>query len=189
MVINKNTSNQVMVSSLIVLTDNRKPIKNIVSFDTETQIATLSVGGPVTAADFAFTVTTEEEFRTLIDLFEVEYPPTVEDLGGGNIVSTPQPNDPRFRVSYKKAFQGKKGMVDSDLLPDNVLTLNSAATPGMVVCSNCGSCFLLYVGRNNSVWSATRVKAGDKFDTLTEVDLDTLTCDNCEEAVSIYDPM
>jgi len=185
MIINKATSDAVLVDALVVLEPNGKPVKNITAFNTETMEATLSAGGPVTAASYRFEASSVEDRDAILALIDAAYPVTIED---GHAVY--QPNDPRFDLTYKTKFRGKKGMKDADSLPDNVLQLSTGKlSVTSMVCSNCSTCFLVYVANDKSIWSAARVKAGDKFDTLTEVDTSTLTCDNCDEAVSIYDPM
>jgi hypothetical protein len=188
MIIDKATSDSLLVSSLVVVTNSGKPIKNLSSFNTETLLATPSSGDPVTAGGFSFEVSNEADFAALVKLIQQAYPSGVEELPDGSTVTVYQQHDPRFLVSMKRKFFGKKGMVDSDTKPDDTFVIQDTLTPVRVECSNCGKSFLIHFGRNNTAWSAKLANIDDNFQTMSEVDLNDLVCDNCDVYVSLYEP-
>jgi len=167
MIINKATSDALLVESLSVLEANGKPVKNVTVFDTSTREATLSEGGPITAASFLFT-TEAENIEELLGLLDEDLKPL---------------------VAVNKKFTSKKAM-DSAASPDEYLLINtfeSHLRPYIATCTNCSTSFLVYLDADDNIWDADRVNNGDTFKTLTQVSGSELTCDNCSSGVSICD--
>jgi len=189
MIINKMTSPEPLVNSLVVLTTNSRPLKNIVTFNTETREATFSSGDPIVADLFFFETSSSSDYNSVIAAIEEAYPQIEVELPDGSTHYRYQEHDPRFLVSRKRAFRGKKGMDDSDNLPDESLVLSAGPLEArQAVCTNCSTQFLIHVSGDRKVWKALLANPGDTFQTMTEVDIDNLTCDNCSAAVAIYDP-
>jgi len=167
MLINKTTSDALLVDSLVVLDSNGKPIKNVTEFDTDTRSASLSVGGPVTATSFCF-VTSEGDRDALIALLS---------------------SDLQFLVSIGKKFSPKKAM-DDTASPDDFLVINTfrhPLRPVVAQCTNCSTRFLVHIDQDDNLWDANKINPTDAFNTLTQVSASGLTCDNCSESVELLD--
>ena len=167
MIINKTTTNSVVVNSLVLTNSSKKPIKNITEFNTATLVATIS-GGPATetAAAFQFVVSDHDDVQTLV---------------------TELPDELHPYIITRHRYKGKKAMDDVDTLPDDHFAVLGGASPCLVECSNCNTVFLM-VFAQGKVWGTSKPNATDKSFTLTEMDADNLTCDNCSNNVSVFEP-
>ena len=168
MIINKTTSNALLVNSLVVLDPNEKPVKGVVEFDTDTRTATLTVGGPVVAASFIFVVSSEEDLGSTSDLLDADLQPL---------------------VALNKKHSAKKAM-DETASPDDYLTISTfhqTLQLHMAQCTNCSTRFIIYLDDERNLWSARRTNSSDVFETATLVDDESLTCDNCSEPVALCD--
>lgn len=167
MIINKTTSDELLVDSLVAIDSNGKPIKNVTEFNTDTRLATLGGGGTEAATSFIFS-TAPENVESLMALLDEDLKPL---------------------VSVNKKFTAKKAM-DDVAAPDNYLIINTFPAPlrpYAATCTNCSTKFLIYVDENNNLWTAIRSNPVDNFETLTQIDDSSLTCDNCSQAVAVYD--
>ncbi len=169
MIINKTTSNTLLVSTLVVTGVNNEPVKNVTEFNTDTLETTLEVGGMLTATSFMFVATNVTDESNLHGLLN-------EDLVPRIVM-----NDKEYRV--------KKAM-DNVSSPDNYLMFRSFIPTLRIVvatCTNCNTKFLLYIDEAGELWVANKINAGDTFETLTQVNETGLTCDNCNVDVALYD--
>lgn len=169
MVINKTTSNALLVSTLVVYDSTGKPVKDVTEFDTDTLKATLGVGGPVTAGSFMFMATSDEDLASLYGLLDSALEPHVTMSG--------------------KKYKAKKAMSDI-VTPDDYLTFNAFNSPlqlHIATCTNCSTKFLLFLDGDGELWTGEKVGGGDTFQTLTQVDETGLTCDSCSNNVAMFD--
>ncbi len=165
MIINKTTSDALLVASLVVNDNNGKPLKNVTEYDTDTRVATLSAGGPATGTSFSFAVGSEDDFVSLTAMLSA---------------------DLKTLVAYTKSHGAKKAM-DDVVSPDDYLVFRGILTQQMVECTNCSTRFLIHVDDEGDLWSTNKPQAPDVFETLTSVDDASLTCDNCSNDVALYD--
>jgi len=170
MIVNKSTSDALLVSTLVVLDTNGKSIGKVTEFDTETKETTLEVGGPVTALSYLFCADTEEDQDTLIGM--------LDDITALSVT-----------VSGGKKYKAKKSMDDS-VHPDDYLVFNTHATTlqmYIATCTNCSTNFLIFMADEGNIWNGEKVGGGDTFQTMTQLDETGLTCDNCTNAVAMLD--
>ncbi len=169
MVINKTTSDALLVSSLRIFGSNKKPITGATEFDTDTMQVTLSVGGPETAGNFQFYAASDQEVSDLVALLEVESEYLL------------------LHISKKTTGLAKKAMDDADNGSEELLVQVDSCGPALMQCTNCGTHFILFVTSNKEVWSTTRTNPTDKWLTATQMDPDNITCDNCSNDVTVFE--
>jgi len=179
MIINKTTSNSLLVNALVLKGEAGGFISGVSEFDTGTLIASLEGGGTATAKVFYFIVAAED-VTDVVSLFPTETNPISEEE---------EPKAQLFAaVLVSSKFSGKKAMV-ADSSPDHYHEVLGTVAPYLVECSNCGNKFIVYFASGDRVYQTTRANASDKHLTATEiVDPVNYNCDNCSETVSLLRP-
>jgi len=168
MIINKATSDSVLVSALRLFDGDNKTIGGVSEFNTDTMEGTLSAGGTVTATSFEFHISGPEVGDSLVPLLEAE--PNGEDL--------------LFHIKVKPTGRPKKAMDDADTAPTERLIQQAMGAVYLVKCTNCSTTFVLFEG-GDQFWSVEKANASDKLMTATLLDSDGLVCDNCAEPVVV----
>lgn len=179
MIINKTTSDTLLVNSLVIKGATGGFISGVSEFDTDTLVASLEGGGTAAAKVF-YLIVDEEDAASLIALLPTETNPFSEEE---------EPIAALLGVVLTSSqFSGKKAMA-ADSSPDHYHEVLGPVSPYLVECSNCGTKFVVYFARGDKVYQATRASPSDKHLTATEIaDPVNYTCDSCSETVSMLRP-
>lgn len=175
MIINKNTSDPKLVSSLVVLGENKKPIADVVEFDTQTMVVTLEGGGTANVKFFQFVTETVQESEEITSLLHGEESDPRKI--GRELRSL------RSRVAWGEKVNVKKAMVE-DSLPADVLALSKQVKFQTFTCSNCGAVALIGIAAD-SVYTLVPPATDKVFYSVQELDKTALVCDGCGNSVSI----
>lgn len=182
MIINKSTSNPLLVGTLVLKKITGSYVEGATEFDTETMEATVS-GQPVACSKYWFAATSadhEAEIAAVIP--EVDFEQEADDGSG---LETIQIKDPAvYHIASAVRIRAKRAMDDTDTRPANAHESLGLLSPCLAQCSNCSTKFVVFVSRSFDVYKTIRASAADQY--LTAVQLDPLdyVCDNCGEHVT-----
>jgi hypothetical protein len=163
MIINKSTSDQVLVSSLSISSPSGYPEVKVQEFNTDTKVLTDSAGATRTAGSFCFYFDTDEEYGQLSSVL------------------------PEALLSYRAAGKFKEvlSMVWEQGDPSFVLLNLGVLLPTLVCCSNCQQRYLVYRDQAGGVWSVARATPSDKHQAATPISLSEVACDSCADKVRV----
>lgn len=168
MIIDKNTSDALLVNSIRVFGNDGKPLVKIKLFDTSSLVATKHDDQTEVCIDFGF----------FINHVDKE---AVDALVGAELVNKVIPG-------HKTAHGfGPSSMVYEETDPDHLLTIESQLKPILLKCSSCETYFVVFLDREGGLWSTVRTNPADKHLTATELDKSSLTCDNCSNDVTLIE--
>jgi hypothetical protein len=166
MIINKDTSDAVLVQSFRAFDSGLKPFKKVKEFDTDTLQVTDSSDATHTAADYGFFITFED-----VDAVEALLDASLYD---------------RIVPGNKRGHGGATSMVYEVADPDHYHRVVDKVSAQLVQCTNCATYFIIYVAPNGEAYATERVNASDKYLTAVEIaDPDNYACDQCSTDVSL----
>jgi hypothetical protein len=170
MIINKATSDNALVGSLVLLAADGSYITSVTEFDTTTWEATLSPSGSATVDKFWFAPS-----DTI----------TPQDIGEA-IEAEEENSFLHLEIRRGQKFAGKRAMDDTDTSPSDSHRVLGEVKPYLVQCSNCATLFIVYIAQDDKVYETKRANASDKHLTATEIaDPENYTCDSCANAVAL----
>lgn len=158
MIINKDTSNALLVNSLAVFNAAAIPIGKLKEFNTETLVATKNNDSTITAASFWFAAASEEDAVSIRALLPNNLISMVWCAGSQSVVYS---------------------MTQAPTDPDYFLLLGEQVVAKLAKCGKCGEQFVVWVDGAGNVWSAGKTNGTDKHPKA--VKLTTLACDACAE--------
>ena len=135
MVIDKSTSNALLVNSLRVFGSSGKPLRKVKLFNTDTLVATKDDDSTDTCVDFGFFIAFSDEAAVQALLDASLHTKIV--LGG------------------ETGHGGSASMVYTAEDTEYLLLINNFARPALCECSNCGKKFVVFVDRSGELWSST----------------------------------
>jgi hypothetical protein len=183
MIINKTTSDALLVNSLVVRGTTGGYLTGVTEFDTDTMEATVS-GSPEDASSYWFSASSEEDMGSLLALIPDVDEDVPVDGGGTETIQAKDGAAQHIRPPGK--FTGKKAMDDTDTSPSDYHEIISLLVPVLVECSNCSTHFIVYLTDDEKVYETERANASDKYLTATEiVDPGSYACDNCSNTVAL----
>lgn len=165
MIIDKSTSDTLLVNSLRIFDSSGQPLHKVKAFNTTTMVAT---------KDDDSTVSSCVDFGFFIDMPDEE---AVEALLDPSLYSKIVPG-------HKTSHGGCASMDYEVTDPDYFFVQQSKLAPVLLRCTSCSTNFVVFVDRVGELWSTERAQASDKHLTATQLDKNTLTCDNCSNNVS-----
>ena len=184
MIINKTTSDSLLVESLVVRGTTGGYLTGITEFDTDKMEAVPSGGGTVSASSYWFSTSSEEDMDSLFALIPEVDEDVPNEEGGTDQVQVKDGAAQHIRPPGK--FTGKKAMDDTDTSPSDYHEIISPLAPVLVKCSNCSTQFVVYLTDDEKVFETERANASDKHLTATEIaDPTNYTCDNCSNTVAL----
>jgi hypothetical protein len=160
MIINKSTSNSLLVNSLVVYNTDSSPLLKLKEFNTSTLVAICKDDSTVAAGCFSFLTYTYNGADAIKALLS-------EDLHS-YVRAVPQQLEP---------FVGSLAQADAD--PDYFLFVGEEVKARLAKCGQCNEQFIVWLDGAGNVWSAGKANDADKHPKA--VKLTTLVCDACSE--------